>query len=182
MTNVILFRAQPFHNGHLYMVKKALHDGLINNNDVHVFIGSADKSGTIRNPIPINERLSLVKGSIYQEIKSNFHKHIFVHALNDQNDEGHNTHEWGEYLYNNMTNKTFDEFLTLYYIDEPEIPLSWFGPKEREYISFKFIPRVHNISATDVRFAIKNDELESLRQMVPDYVYAHREEIKRYLK
>jgi hypothetical protein len=182
MINVILFRAQPFHNGHAYMIRKAIRDGMANGNEVYVFVGSADKSGTERNPIPIQWRLSLIKGSLYGILSDNEREHIHVYALNDQTDESNNTHEWGEYLYQSIKETTHDDYMTLYYIDEPSIPLSWFGPEEREFVSFKFLPRVDDICATDVREAIKNDDLKRLRYMVPYYVYAHREEIKRYLK
>ena len=47
MVGVILFRAQPFHNGHLYMIKKAYEDCRQNQSDLYVFVGSADKSDTI---------------------------------------------------------------------------------------------------------------------------------------
>ena len=182
MTNVILFRAQPFHLGHVYMIRQAVFDGASNGNEVYVFVGSADKSGTKRNPLPIELRLALVKGSLYNLLTDYDRKHVHVYALNDQTDESHNTHEWGKYLYENIKEVTGDEFMTLYYVDEPSIPLSWFGPEERKFVSFKFLSRYDDISATNVREAIKNDDLERLRYMVPDYVYAHREEIKRYLK
>ena len=48
MVGVILFRAQPFHKGHLANIRKALHDAIINDTTVHIFIGSADKEYTKR--------------------------------------------------------------------------------------------------------------------------------------
>ena len=182
MVNVVLCRAQPFHNGHAYMIRKAVRDGMANNNETYVFIGSADKSGTERNPIPIEWRLTLVKGSLYNVLSNEERKHVHVYGLNDQADESHNTHEWGTYLYTKIKEVTNDDYLTLYYIDEPQIPLSWFGPKEREFVSFKLLPRYDDISATAVRKAIKNDDLERLGYMVPTFVYNHREDIKKYLK
>ena len=48
MVGVILFRAQPFHRGHLNMVQKAYDDCVANHCDLYIFVGSADKSGTRR--------------------------------------------------------------------------------------------------------------------------------------
>lgn len=70
MTGVILFRAQPFHNGHLNMIKKAVEDTLSNNGDLYIFVGSADKSGTLRNPLPIDFRLMLIQGSLHEAFSS----------------------------------------------------------------------------------------------------------------
>ena len=65
MTGVILFRAQPFHNGHMYMVQKAYNDCRKTNCDLYIFIGSADKYGTKRNPLPIELREHIKNISIY---------------------------------------------------------------------------------------------------------------------
>lgn len=43
MTGVILFRAQPFHKGHLNMVQKAFEDSRTNGAELYIFVGSADK-------------------------------------------------------------------------------------------------------------------------------------------
>ena len=67
MTGVILFRAQPFHNGHLNMIQKAFQDCQKTNSDLYIFVGSADKSGTKRNPLPIEYRLMLIEGALHEE-------------------------------------------------------------------------------------------------------------------
>lgn len=89
---VILFRAQPFHNGHLEMVKKAYEE----NDKVYIFVGSADKSGTKRNPLPIDFRVELIRHSLqecgcgYQGLNCNA---IHIVPLNDLTDESDNSHE-----------------------------------------------------------------------------------------
>ena len=60
---VILARFQPIHNGHLALIKKASEE----NDEVHIFIGSADKFNE-RNPIPVNIRRELVTKAINEAL------------------------------------------------------------------------------------------------------------------
>ena len=106
MVGVILFRAQPFHNGHMNMVKKAYWDCHENNCDLHIFVGSADKSGTKRNPLPIDFRLMLLEGALHEQFSTEELKHIHVYPLDDMTDESDNSHGWGRYLYIKMFGKT----------------------------------------------------------------------------
>ena len=183
MTNVILFRAQPFHNGHLHMIKKAYEDSVRNNNRLFIFIGSADKNGTIRNPLPIEFRLDLIKNSLKDEFKDNyvFNPNTNIIPIDDLSDEANNTYTWGIYLYNKIKEYTKDEYITFYYSDKPEIVLSWFDAELREYISFRFLNRVKGLSATEIRSAIKLDLDEFIKLETPKYVYENKEKIKEYL-
>lgn len=184
MTNVILFRAQPFHNGHLHMIKKAFEDSKRDNNRLYVFIGSADKSGTKRNPLPIDLRLDLIKNSLKDEIKDNyvFNPNTNIIPLNDLSDEANNTPNWGNYLYIQIKEIIRDEYLNFYYSDRPEIMLSWFDDHLREHISFKFLSRHNGVTATSVRSHILGDLDTLLHLEVPQYVYDNRKIIKKYLE
>ena len=83
---VILARLQPIHNGHLALIKKASEE----NDEVHVFIGSADKFNE-RNPIPINMRHDMAMEAV---VAAGF-KNVSLHWLDDLSNEGDNSHEWG---------------------------------------------------------------------------------------
>ena len=87
MTGVVLFRAQPFHNGHLNTIKKAFEDCQKTNSELFIFVGSADKVGTMRNPIPIDFRLMIIKGALHETFDLNELNHIHVVPLNDMTDE-----------------------------------------------------------------------------------------------
>lgn len=185
MTGVILFRAQPFHNGHLAQIRRALYDAN-NLTNIYIFVGSADKSGTKRNPIPIDVRLDLVKGSLEEALNPIHLNNIHVVPLNDLSDEANNTHSWGEYLYNKMCEYTGDTDFIFYYSDKPEIALSWFGDNEREHIFFKFLPRVNNVNATEVReLLIKYSDCEYkndyIQRFIPHYVFSKRYELHDYI-
>ena len=87
MTGVILFRAQPFHNGHLAQIKRAYKDIEKFGGNLYVIVGSADKYGTKRNPIPISTRLDLIMGALKDEFKSEELQRIHVVPFNDLSDE-----------------------------------------------------------------------------------------------
>ena len=183
MTGVILFRAQPFHNGHLSMVKKGFEDSRKHNGDLYIFVGSADKSGTVRNPIPIEFRLMLIEGALHENFTSDELKHIHIYSLDDLSDETNNTYDWGRYLYMKMLGKTYDPDMTIYYSDDPRIMLGWFAQDERWCLRFKFLDRFEGISATKVREAFYDINSEILLELlVPRFVYNYREEIKDYLE
>lgn len=184
MTNIILFRAQPFHNGHLHMIKKALIDSKREGNKLFIFVGSADKFGTKRNPLPINLRLDLIKGSLKDEIETSFafNPETNIIPLDDLSDEANNSTSWGTYLYDKITKIVKDEYLTFYYSDKPEIILSWFDDCHKNFISFKFLPRCRNITATNVReWIIKSSDGSACFNLVPKYVYNNQAIIKKYL-
>ena len=183
MTGIILFRAQPFHNGHLAQIRRALYDAN-NLTNIYIFVGSADKSGTKRNPIPIDVRLDLVKGSLEEALNPIHLNNIHVVPLNDLSDEANNTHSWGEYLYKNMCELTGDTDFIFYYSDKPEIALSWFDSTTISHIYFRFLPRVENISATVVRISLARlDNLDrmALETDLPPYVYSKIDELHNYI-
>lgn len=186
MTGVILFRAQPFHNGHLAQIKRAYEDMRKLDGELYVVVGSADKFGTKRNPIPIDIRLDLINRTLEEEFSYKQRQYIHVVPLKDLSDEANNTWSWGAYLYDNLCRITEDTDFIFYYSDKPEIALSWFGDNEREHIFFKFLPRIDNINATEVReMLIKYSgckyEDYYLEKFIPSYVFSKRYELHDYI-
>ena len=114
---VILARLQPIHNGHLALIRKASQE----NDEVHVFIGSADKFNE-RNPIPINMRHDLAMHAIVEAGIKN----CSIHWLDDLSDESDNSHDWGFYLYSKIVTEIQQSNFTIYYSDGFEIITSWF--------------------------------------------------------
>lgn len=182
MTGVILFRAQPFHNGHLNMIQKAFEDSRACDADLHIFVGSADKKGTVRNPLPIDFRLMLIRGALHEVYDTEQLKHIHIHALDDLTDEADNSYAWGRYLFMKMFSETKDPDMTIYYSDNPQIMLGWFAPDERWCLRFKFLDRFENITATITRQQFLQDNKVMVKHLVPNYVYIHYDEILNYLK
>jgi phosphopantetheine adenylyltransferase len=187
MTGIILCRAQPFHNGHLAQIKRAYQEMKALGNDLYVIVGSADKSGTKRNPIPIVDRLDMINASLADEFSEEDLEHIHVKGLRDLSDEANNTHSWGDYLYDNICKITRDREFVFYYSDKPEIILSWFNNDILQCIWFRFLPRVGSISATFVRNLICDAEFETcdekdILMYVPYQVWRRAEWIQMYIQ
>ena len=184
MTGIILFRAQPFHNGHLAQIKRAFEDVRDINTHLYIFVGSADKSGTKRNPIPIDVRLDLINNTLEEEFSYKQRQYIHVVPLNDLSDEANNTYSWGNYLYERMCYYTEDANFIFYYSDKPEIALSWFDDFTREHLYFKFLPRINNTNATAVRTALTRldrTDWMALSEDLPPYVYNKINELHEYI-
>ena len=169
---VILARLQPIHNGHLALIKKASAE----NDEVHVFIGSADKFN-VRNPIPVNLRKSYAEDAVKEaELKN-----VVFHLLDDLSNESDNSHDWGFYLYSKIVTEIQQSNFTIYYSDGFEIITSWFpGFILRNNVSLNLLARnatEAGISATMVRDMIMRDN-PSLQACVPTKVYKEREAIK----
>ena len=184
MTGVILFRAQPFHNGHLAQIKRAYEDIRDIDGDLYIIVGSADKVGTQRNPIPIAFRTQLINEVLRSEYSYKQRQHIHVVPLNDFTDEANNSHEWGRYLYYNLCAITLDKNFIIYYSDRPEIMLSWFDEDILLHIAFKFLPRYANISATLVRQHLnvfEETNRVALKTILPSEVYDRVDELHEYI-
>jgi nicotinamide-nucleotide adenylyltransferase len=167
----------------LAQIRRALNDAN-NLTNIYIFVGSADKSGTKRNPIPIDVRLDLVKGSLEEALNPIHLNNVHVVPLNDLSDEANNTHSWGNYLYNKMCEYTGDTDFVFYYSDKPEIALSWFDSTTISHIYFRFLPRVENICATTVRISLARlDRLDriTLERDLPPHVYNQIDRLHNYI-
>ena len=169
---VILARLQPIHNGHLALIKKAS----VENDEVHVFIGSADKFNE-RNPIPINIRKRYAESAVKEANLEN----VTFHLLDDLTNESDNSHDWGFYLYSKVVTEIQQSNFTIYYSDGFEIITSWFpGFILRNNVSLNLLARnatEEGISATMVREMIVRNDPE-LEKVVPSMVYNERVAIK----
>lgn len=165
---VIIARIQPIHRGHLELIRQALNE----NEQVLLLVGSADKLNK-RNPIPIALRLQLATEAIAEEFGEEA-KRVTITPLVDLTDESDNSHDWGFYLYSHIVGITKSPAFTIYYSDGFEIIMQWFPNFiTRDFISFKLNARgtIHNnLSATKVREMIMRNDIDELREAVPDCV------------
>lgn len=83
--NFIIGRFQPFHNGHLELVLKALES---NTDDLTIFIGSAQESRTDRNPFTYFERSVMIREAL-QDFNLKCHR-ITIQPLYDHPEDS----EW----------------------------------------------------------------------------------------
>lgn len=173
---VFLTKCQPLHIGHLEVIKHALSE----NDMVLVVIGSADKSCTERNPLPLNIRIALLdKGIDYITSPVLVDKLLLRDLSSDQDipkqdnitgvvdDPAKVNKEWGSYLYYNIVNKIGRKTFTLYYNDDISIVESWFPDYIRDRITIKSAPRLGNYSSGAVREAFKEMNMSYLKEALP---------------
>ena len=81
-----------------------------------------------------------------------------------------------------MLKETKDPDMTIYYSDRPEIMLNWFDADDRWCLRFKFLDRYKGISATLVRKFLNDGEDWILEKLLPNFVFIHRDEIRKYMR
>ncbi len=163
MYGVFVARFQPLHKSHEFLIRKSLEE----NEKTYVFIGSADKARTKRNPLTIDERLGIFRKVFRKELMDGS---LFVIPLNDRTDETDtDTISWGNYLYENITKAICFENFNIYYSDDPSIMLSWFSDEIKNHISFRFFDRKElfsELSATKIREALLDESDKSNKYLL----------------
>lgn len=173
---VFLSRMQPLHIGHIGMIKKALSE----NDRVIILIGSANKSGSIRNPIKIDIRREILNETLENDFRKEEKEKITVKELPDWSDENDiaSNLEWGRYLYYNVVSISCNKSFSMYFSDEPEIIENWIQDENiKERIELKLFKRSNMfeaISSTKIRNAFINNDKKYIEKSVPKAV------IKRY--
>lgn len=181
---VFLSRMQPIHNAHLWMIENALKE----NDEVLVIIGSADKCGSDRNPIPIDLRKEIVEKSINEYFMSQrfLKDKIRVITLPDWSSEENNDDtEWGRLIYYNVVANTGVKEFSYYCAEEPDKIKGWFEEELRNRINFRFFSRdnqFNGLSATKVRKAILDEDEEYVKKYCPRQVVGNMPFLQRYIK
>lgn len=181
---VFLSRMQPIHNAHLWMIENALKE----NDEVLVMIGSANKFGTERNPLPIDLRKSMVESAINEYFKhKNYPQNsVKIITLSDwSSEENNDDKEWGRLIYYNVVGNMGVKEFSYYSSENPEMIKGWFEDELKERINFKFFSRDNEfggLSATKVREAILNDDDEYIKSNCPIEVFERKNFIKEAIK
>lgn len=153
---LICGRFQTFHIGHESLVQTGLNlcDRIL------ILIGSAQESGTERNPYDINTRTDMLK-AIY-----GYEDNIIIHGLADMTDENDIRPEWGRYLLDNVDRYIYKApELMIYGNDESRS--RWFDPEDIRDTSEFIVNRGRiPISATMVREAMTLDHRKEWMRMV----------------
>lgn len=174
---VIILRAQPFHMGHISVIREILksHDMAL------IVVGSANKSGTKRNPLPIEERMCIVNDALKEQGISD---RVSVMALSDWSMENAYAYvkEWGCFLYYNVVNAIRTKEFTLYYNDDISIVENWFNETLRPRVTIMNTPRGSiDVSGTQIRDALLSPDQNSdeyLRFALSPSTYAKKDHIR----
>ena len=134
-TALFIGRFQPFHNGHLSIIKKILKevDSLL------LVVGSSQESNTTLNPFSAEERIKMIKAVIEKEKISN----VEVYSLTDIG----NDDLWVKHVESSLPN--FDIVYS-----GPGLNLDLFKKSSYKVIS---INKIGNISSNDIRKRIASN-------------------------
>lgn len=141
-------RFQHVHIGHEHVIDTALRlcDRVL------ILVGSAQESGTERNPFNVATRIELIR-EIYNDDKE-----VIVKALPDLTNENDITPEWGRYVLSEVK-KHILKLPDLMIYGNDEARSRWFDPEDIKYVSEHIISRNRiPISATQMRkFLVDGD-------------------------
>lgn len=170
---VLLTRAQPFHTGHISVIRNILTE----NDKALIVIGSANKSGTKRNPLSIDFRFHMVELALQD---SGLSENTRIISLMDWSMETAYQYakEWGCFLYYNIVNVIGQKSFSLYYNDDPGIVENWFPDGIKNRIMIKHVPRIDEISSTRIREAIVSGDDAYLRSVLSPGIFDIRNQIK----
>lgn len=176
---VFLARFQPLHDGHLYMIEKALKE----NDKVLIVLGSANKQGMIRNPFSLKLRSRWLKESLLNQSDFDRVQIVELADWSTETDKEELT-EWGHYLYYNIVSNIRQKTFSIYYNDDLDIIQSWFDNEVNKYITIEHSERSHifdGLSATKIRQAIIDEDIEYLNRFLPQPVLNNMEHLKDFL-
>ena len=146
---IIVGRFQSFHRGHEYIIDKAVEIC----DTVGIFIGSSQEYGTFKNPFSYETRKRIL-GKVYGD-------KVVVHPLPDIG-VGNNS-AWGEYVLKN-TVECFGKAPDMLVSGKEERRLDWFDGIEGISASELYVPKIIDISATEMREFFLNGNVEEWKK------------------
>lgn len=147
-------RFQPVHKGHINLIREALNhcDHLI------IAIGSAQESGTKRNPFDYETRNELLRRSM-----RGLGARVTMIPVNDREILSEDS-SWGKYLIKEVFEQT-GVVPTINFSGVEGVRSHWFDEVEIEQMELD--RNITPISATALREAILNDDYDAFTQMAP---------------
>ena len=156
---LIVGRFQHFHIGHKSLVENAykLCDRVL------ILVGSAQESGTLRNPYLPSTRIDVIR-----EIFGADNSNLIVKELNDLTNENDINADWGRYVLKNVK-RYIRKAPSLMVYGNDEFRSKWFDPNDITDTAELVIPRSRiPISATKLREALVKDDFEYWSKFVDD--------------
>ncbi len=161
-------RFQPLHFGHYNIIDIMLR----NCETVIIAIGSAQEWGTERNPFSYARRASLIFKSL-----SWAHKQLLIVPVPDR-EHPSNDPSWGDYLLNTV--KTYTGLTPDVIYEGEEIERSnWYDNHDIPVV--KVSRSIIRTSSTDIRRALRDDDVEYVLEYAPTGVYLQYEELRKEL-
>ena len=146
---ILVGRFQTLHSGHTDMINRAIELC----DKVGIFVGSSNESGTSKNPFSYETREDM--------LKTVFGNEVFVFPLPDIGVGNNST--WGDYVLKNVVER-FGEMPDLLVSGKEARRVSWFDSVDGASIAELYIPKTIEISATEMRDFLINDDCESWKK------------------
>jgi len=147
-SGLVIGRFQVLHKGHESIIRTAI--ALCD--ETLLFIGSAQESGTDKNPFSYETRKSVIETVFAREVSSGVLK---IRPLNDIGVGNNET--WGKYLVENAKKECDGKMPKLLVSGKEERRINWFDNEDIK-ISELYIPKTVSISASHMRRClIEND-------------------------
>lgn len=163
-SGLIVGRFQVLHLGHADMINKAL--AICDR--VFIMIGSSQESRTAKNPLTFEERKEMISAVFEYEVKS---ERIVILPLPDAGLG--NNEKWGDYVFASIPGG----------YPKPDITISgresrrstWF---DNQNIAELFIEKTVNISASEMRKFLKNDDETAWKAYSPTAIHSMYNKLK----
>ena len=146
---ILIGRFQAFHAGHEYMIEKAV--ALCE--QVGVFIGSSQESGTVKNPFPYEVRAEML-GKVFGD-------RVKICPLPDIG-VGNNA-RWGEHVLETVK-QYFGEAPDLLVSGKELRRIEWFDSVAGLRVSELYVPKLIEISATEMRGYFLDNDFEAFKR------------------
>ncbi len=157
---LVLGRFHPMHKGHKEIIdiarklcKKTL-----------ILVGSAQESGTFRNPFKVETRKKVI-GAVYHQ------EDMIIGELDDMTNENDICFEWGKYILDTVKKK-YDIVPDLMVYGKDESRKGWFSEEDSKRFSEVIVARDKiEISATQLRKYLREDKREEWQKYVPEEIW-----------
>ena len=153
---ILVGRFQTLHAGHVMMINKAIELC----GEVGLFVGSSQESGTENNPFSYEIRKKMLKKVFGRKLK--IYPLIDIHVGNYSG--------WGEYVLKNVVEK-FGRSPDLLISGKEERRINWFDGVSGLTISELYIPKLIDISASEMRGFLAQGDESSWKQYSPEALH-----------
>jgi len=160
---IIVGRFQILHRGHEMIIDKAVELC----DEVGIFIGSSQESGTNKNPYPYELRKKLLTNVYGDRVK--------IYPLPDAGLG--NVAAWGDYVLRHVKER-FGRYPDLLVSGKESRRIDWFDNAAELAISELYVPKSIDISGTEMRELFLADDRETWKEFVNPANWNEYEELK----
>ena len=167
---LVLGRYNHIHSGHTKIIdqsRKLCQKTLI-------LIGSAQESGTVRNPFKLETRKKTIS-KVYQT------DDVIIGELKDYTNENDISTKWGKYILDNIK-KDYKTIPDLMVYGKDDSRNGWFSKEDSQNFSELIVSRnKNNFSATEIRKYMAQDNKKEWKKYVPKEIWDMYDELREEL-